>query len=186
MGPYADCFVEQMMMTSSDKNIPWSSATYISVGYDPNGDKSTFKRIFIGPPDAAAAWDNSFYFLAVDGAQLLTRWKATLLANTTRDANNEIYPLCWATAEGESENAWSWYFQAQKRHIPLLAVTAPLTTESPVTEAVVYYLLVKHLSPGFIKRTVAFHIKGNLIDKWGRAVGGLFMELARARSFTQF
>jgi len=54
MGPYADCFVEQMM-NSNDENTPWSSAAYISGGYDLNGDKSTFKRIFIGPPDAAAA-----------------------------------------------------------------------------------------------------------------------------------
>jgi hypothetical protein len=55
MGPYADFFVKQMTMSSNDENIPWSSAAYTSVGYDPTGDKSTFRRIFIGPPDAAAA-----------------------------------------------------------------------------------------------------------------------------------
>jgi len=127
--------------------------------------------------------------LAVDGAHLRTRWKAILLASTTRDANNEIYPLCWAIAEGESEDAWSWYFQAQRRHIPLLAVTAPLTAESPVfiSDRGSGLLPASQASfPGFHKAYCCFHIKENLIDKWGRAVGGLFMELARARSLTQF
>jgi hypothetical protein len=55
MGLYADCFIELMMINLGDENTPWSSVTYTVIGYNPTGDKSTFKRIFIRPPDAAAA-----------------------------------------------------------------------------------------------------------------------------------
>jgi hypothetical protein len=106
MGLYTELFIEQMMMSPIDENTPWSSPPYISLSYDPTGSKTTFQRVFIGPPDAGAAWIHSFRFLAVDDCHLRTPWKATLFASTTRDANNEIFPLNWAIAEGENEDVW--------------------------------------------------------------------------------
>lgn len=68
-------------------------------------------------------------------------------------------------------------------------MTAPVTAESPVfiSDRGTGLLPASQAAfPGFHKAYCCFHIKGNLIDKWGRAVGGLFMELARARSLAQF
>jgi hypothetical protein len=98
-----------------------------------------------------------------------------------------MLPLNWAITQGESEDAWTWYFRSRRLHIPQLAqeAVAPLTSESPVFISDRGSGLLpssKAAFPSFHQAYCCFHIRGNITEKWGRAAGGLFMELAGVES----
>ncbi|XP_021773501.1 uncharacterized protein LOC110737447 [Chenopodium quinoa] len=49
--------------------------------------------------------------LGLDGAFLKGYCKGELLSATSRDANNQMFPIAWAIVETESKESWSWFLK---------------------------------------------------------------------------
>ncbi|KAL4291966.1 hypothetical protein GQ457_14G024710 [Hibiscus cannabinus] len=47
--------------------------------------------------------------MGLDGCFLKGPFKGVLLGAVGRDGNDQMYPIAWAVAEGESTDSWSWF-----------------------------------------------------------------------------
>ena len=49
--------------------------------------------------------------IGFDGCFLKTFLGGALLSAVTKDANNQMYPICWAVVAGENEATWTWFLK---------------------------------------------------------------------------
>jgi len=71
-----------------------------------NNSGTRFKAIFIAPWATRSAWVQMRPFLAFDACHYTSRYKQTLMIAVGIDGNNQILPIAWAIAQGESYKTW--------------------------------------------------------------------------------
>lgn len=74
------------------------------------GEDSLFQRLYIG----FSALKRGFmqgcrWIIGLDGCFLKTYLRGQLLCATTKDGNNQMYPIAWAVVEVENEATWTWF-----------------------------------------------------------------------------
>ncbi|XP_074342088.1 uncharacterized protein LOC141679500 [Apium graveolens] len=75
------------------------------------GDK-IFKRLYVCFSGIKRARkEHCRHVIGLDGCFLKGRCKGELLSAIGRDANNQIFPICWAVVEGENTNSWTWFVE---------------------------------------------------------------------------
>ncbi|XP_028106141.1 uncharacterized protein LOC114305256 [Camellia sinensis] len=85
----------------------YNPGSHINIDYDLK--TSQFKRFFI----AFVACINGFKYchplLFLAGTFLKGRYKGQLLAATSKDGNQGLFPVAFAIVDSESESNWSWF-----------------------------------------------------------------------------
>lgn len=107
-------FCEKIMETN-----PGSFATFTTK------DDSTFHRLFL-------SFHASLYgflqgcrpLLFLDSIPLKSKYQGTLLAATTADGDNGVFPVAFAVVDAETEDSWHWF---------LLQLKTALSTSCPIT-----------------------------------------------------
>lgn len=61
--------------------------------------------------------DGCMQFIGLDGCFLKCVVKAQLLTVVSKDANNQMYPVAWASVEIESTDSWTWLSEHLARHV---------------------------------------------------------------------
>ncbi|XP_010489152.1 PREDICTED: uncharacterized protein LOC104766878 [Camelina sativa] len=83
-----------------------------------------FNRIYV----CLAAMKNAFYFcrslIGIDGTFLKHAVKGCLFTAIAHDANNQIYPIAWATVQTENRDNWLWFLNQLKVDLNLKDGTA--------------------------------------------------------------
>ncbi|XP_028105091.1 uncharacterized protein LOC114304124 [Camellia sinensis] len=85
----------------------YNPGSHINIDYDLK--TSQFTRLFV----AFAVCINGFKYccplLFLDGTFLKGRYNGQLLAATTKDGNQGLFPVAFAIVDSESESNWSWF-----------------------------------------------------------------------------
>ena len=53
--------------------------------------------------------------LRLDGCHLKGRFGGQILSTTTRDGNNNIFPIAFAVVEQENKDSWVWFLQQENK-----------------------------------------------------------------------
>lgn len=81
--------------------------------------EDVFDRIYV----CLGAMKNAFYYcrpiIGIDGTFLKHAIKGCLLAAIGHDANNQIYPIAWATVQAENADNWLWFMNQLKLDLNL-------------------------------------------------------------------
>ncbi|KAK8609691.1 hypothetical protein V6N13_093107 [Hibiscus sabdariffa] len=69
-----------------------------------------FKRFYVCFDALKRGWKEGCRpIMGLDGCFLKGPFKGVLLGAVGRDGNDQMYPIAWAVAEGESTDSWSWF-----------------------------------------------------------------------------
>jgi len=78
-----------------------------------------FNRIYV----CLGAMKNAFYLcrplIGIDGTFLKHAVKGCLFTAIGHDANNQIYPVAWATVQSENADNWLWFLNQVKQDLNL-------------------------------------------------------------------
>ncbi|XP_048497601.1 uncharacterized protein LOC125496111 [Beta vulgaris subsp. vulgaris] len=80
-----------------------------------NGSKQAnppvFQRLFCCFEGLQKGWkEGCRKVICVDAALLKTFLGGQIIAAGGRDANEQMFPIAWATVEGENNLSWEWFF----------------------------------------------------------------------------
>ena len=71
-----------------------------------------FRRFYVCFAGIKRGWkENCRKIIGLDGCWLKGKCKGELLSAIGRDANDQMFPICWAVVEGESYDSWSWFLK---------------------------------------------------------------------------
>ncbi|KAG7593720.1 Zinc finger SWIM-type [Arabidopsis thaliana x Arabidopsis arenosa] len=105
-------YVAEIMTTN-----PGSTAIVDTIP-DAKGN-DVFNRIYV----CLGAMKNAFYYyrplIGIDGTFLKHAVKGCLFTAIAHDANNQIYPVAWATVQSENADNWLWFLNQLKHDLNL-------------------------------------------------------------------
>ncbi|ANM69021.1 mutator transposase MUDRA protein [Arabidopsis thaliana] len=82
-------------------------------------ENDVFNRIYV----CLGAMKNVFYFcrplIGIDGTFLKHAVKGCLFTAIAHDANNQIYPVAWATVQSKNADNWLWFLNQLKHDLEL-------------------------------------------------------------------
>lgn len=121
--------------------------------------------------------------IAVDGTFLKARFILTLLLAVGIDANGRNILLAWGVVESENRDSWEWFLRHLRRAIPEISSEA-CTLVSDRDKGLVEAEVV--LGSQVTRACCCHHLKENFTVKFGRSLGPLFWQAARARTTSSF
>ncbi|XP_070004318.1 uncharacterized protein [Nicotiana sylvestris] len=87
-----------------DKN----PGTYTSIKRDA---QNRFAYMFFAPAVSVAGWSYCRPVIAVDATFLKSKYRGVLFIVVSKDANNQIFPLCFGVGDSENNEAYIWFFE---------------------------------------------------------------------------
>ncbi|XP_070029750.1 uncharacterized protein [Nicotiana sylvestris] len=88
--------------------------TYISIKIDGH---NRFTYMFFAPATSVASWSYCRSVIAVDAMFLKSKYCGILFVAVSKDANNQIFPLCFGVADSENNEAYIWFFGEMRKAI---------------------------------------------------------------------
>ncbi|XP_075076498.1 uncharacterized protein LOC142163144 [Nicotiana tabacum] len=88
--------------------------TYTSIKRDA---QNRFAYMFFAPATSIASWSYCRPVIAVDATFLKSKYRGILFVAVSKDANNQIFPLCFGVADSENNEAYIWFFGEMKKTI---------------------------------------------------------------------
>jgi len=82
-----------------------------------DGNRATFGRVFWAFGAAIKGFKYLRPLISIDGTHLYGKYKAKLLIAVAYDANNGVYPLCFAIVEEETNDNWRWFLDLLRRFV---------------------------------------------------------------------
>nr|XP_017245786.1 PREDICTED: uncharacterized protein LOC108217466 [Daucus carota subsp. sativus] len=130
-----------------------------------------FRRFYVCFAGIKRGWkENCRKIIGLDGCWLKGKCKGELLSAIGRDANDQMFPICWAVVEGESYDSWSWF---------LKLLVLDLGPDGPFSKGTGWTILsdqqkglikaVGEIMPEAEHRNCARHIYANFKKKWDGA-----------------
>ncbi|XP_019242649.1 PREDICTED: uncharacterized protein LOC109222791, partial [Nicotiana attenuata] len=77
----------------------------------------TFAYMFFAPAASVAGWSYCRPVIVVDATFLKSKYRGVLFVAVSKDANNQIFPLCFGVAESENNEAYIWFFGEMRKAI---------------------------------------------------------------------
>ncbi|XP_075074516.1 uncharacterized protein LOC142162104 [Nicotiana tabacum] len=81
--------------------------TYTSIKRDA---QNRFAYLFFAPAASVAGWSYCRPVIAVDATFLKSKYRGVIFVVVSKDANNQIFPLCFGVADSENNEAYIWFF----------------------------------------------------------------------------
>ncbi|XP_075108919.1 uncharacterized protein LOC142180752 [Nicotiana tabacum] len=88
--------------------------TYTSIKRDA---QNRFAYLFFAPAASVAGWSYCRPVIAVDETFLKSKYHGVLFVTVSKDANNQIFPLCFGVADSENNEAYIWFFGEMRKAI---------------------------------------------------------------------
>ncbi|XP_070017936.1 uncharacterized protein [Nicotiana sylvestris] len=88
--------------------------TYTSIKRDA---QNRFAYMFFAPVASVAGWSYCRPVIAVDAPFLKSKYRGVLFVVVSKDANNQIFPLCFGVADSENNEAYIWFFGEMRKVI---------------------------------------------------------------------
>ncbi|XP_070030102.1 uncharacterized protein [Nicotiana sylvestris] len=79
--------------------------------------QNRFAYMFFAPAASVAGWFYCRPVIAVDATFLKSKYRGVLFVAVSKDANNQIFPLCFGVAESENNEAYIWFFGEMRKAI---------------------------------------------------------------------
>ncbi|XP_004488438.1 uncharacterized protein [Cicer arietinum] len=76
-----------------------------------------FHRLFWAYVPCISAFKFCKLIVQVDGTWLYNKYKGTLLVVVAQDGNDNIIPIAYALVEGETKEAWGFFFRNLRSHV---------------------------------------------------------------------
>ena len=76
-----------------------------------------FKYCFMAIGACIEGWKYCRPNISVDGTFLKSKYGGTLLAASTIDGNNQIFPLAFSIVDSENDASWRWFFENIKNSL---------------------------------------------------------------------
>ncbi|KAJ9672503.1 hypothetical protein PVL29_025922 [Vitis rotundifolia] len=76
-----------------------------------------FMRVFWAFGASVEGFKHCRPIIQIDGTFLYGKYMGKLLIATSIDANGHVFPLAFAIVEEESQDSWSWFLIALRRHV---------------------------------------------------------------------
>ncbi|KAL4564998.1 hypothetical protein LXL04_029079 [Taraxacum kok-saghyz] len=87
------------------------STVQVGVTMNPDG-KHYFHRFYVCFHALKIGWIRGCRpVIGLDGCFLKRQIKGELLTTIGRDANNQVYPICWAVVDVENKENWKWFLE---------------------------------------------------------------------------
>ncbi|KAL7192047.1 hypothetical protein ACSBR2_023988 [Camellia fascicularis] len=106
-GPHSASF--DQLRWYSDAVMEYNPSTYIHIDYDEHDN--WFERCFISFKACIDGFKHCRPLLFLDGIFLKGRFKGNLLATTTKDGSQGLFPVAFAIVGVENTTNWSWFLQ---------------------------------------------------------------------------
>lgn len=125
-------FCEKIMETN-----PGSLATFTTK------EDSSFHRVFVSFQASVFGFLEACRPLVfLDSMPLKSKYQGTLLAATSMDGDDEVFPLAFAVVDAESDDNWEWFLLQLKSAFSTSALaTSALATSAPSMSALSTYAL---------------------------------------------
>ncbi|XP_070006026.1 uncharacterized protein [Nicotiana sylvestris] len=88
--------------------------TYTSIKRDA---QNRFAYLFFTPVASVAGWSYCRPVIAVNATFLKSKYRGVLFVAVSKDANNQIFPLCFGVADSENNEAYIWFFGEMRKAI---------------------------------------------------------------------
>nr|XP_016468764.1 PREDICTED: uncharacterized protein LOC107791252 [Nicotiana tabacum] len=88
--------------------------TYTSIKRDA---QNRFAYLFFAPAASEDGWSYCRPVIAVDAMFLKSKYRGVLFVVVSKDANNQIFPLCFGVADSENNEAYIWFFREMRKAI---------------------------------------------------------------------
>nr|XP_016478244.1 PREDICTED: uncharacterized protein LOC107799615 [Nicotiana tabacum] len=88
--------------------------TYTSIKRD---GQNRFAYMFFAPATSLAGLSYCRPVIAVDAMFLKSKYCGVLFVVVSKDANNQIFPLCFGVADSENNEAYIWFFGEMRKAI---------------------------------------------------------------------
>ncbi|XP_019261874.1 PREDICTED: protein FAR1-RELATED SEQUENCE 4-like [Nicotiana attenuata] len=88
--------------------------TYTSIKRDA---QNRFAYMFFAPTASVAGWSYCRPVIAIEARFLKSKYRGVLFVVVSKDANNQIFPLCFGVAESENNEAYIWFFGEMRKAI---------------------------------------------------------------------
>ena len=113
-GNWGDSFVKIDDFKEDLRNR--NAGSVIEIDFATNGEKKQFQRIFI----SLAACFKGFLvgcrpYIGLDACHLKGKFNGVLVAATSIDDNNGMFPVAYAVLESENTNSWTWFLESLKK-----------------------------------------------------------------------
>jgi transposase-like protein len=102
-------------------------------------------------------------YLSIDSTTLNGRWNGQLVAATSVDGHNWIYPVAYGFISSEAEADWTWFMEQLQKAIDNLPVLAISSDACKGLENA-----VKKVFPNAKQRECFFHLTKNFMKKFRR------------------
>ncbi|XP_075111320.1 protein FAR1-RELATED SEQUENCE 5-like [Nicotiana tabacum] len=79
--------------------------------------QNRFAYMFFAPAASVAGWSYCRPVIAVDVTFLKSKYRGVLFVDVSKDANNQIFPLCFGIAGSENNEAYIWFFGEMRKAI---------------------------------------------------------------------
>lgn len=76
-----------------------------------------FAYMFFAHAASIAGWSYCRPVIAVDVTFLKSKYRGVLFVVVSKDANNQIFPLCFGVADSENNEAYIWFFEEMRKAI---------------------------------------------------------------------
>ncbi|XP_019255153.1 PREDICTED: protein FAR1-RELATED SEQUENCE 4-like [Nicotiana attenuata] len=88
--------------------------TYTSIKRD---GQNRFAYMFFAHAASVAGWSYCRPVIAVDATFLKSKYRGVLFVVVSKDANNQIFPLCFGVADSENNEAYIGFFEVMRKAI---------------------------------------------------------------------
>ena len=126
--------------------------------------------------------------ISVDAAHLKSIYRGTMFIATVKSGNNDIYPIGLLFSSGnEDKRTWTKFLNLLKQAFPVITDPDrqhPFVFISDRDKGLMQSL--KEVFPNNLETNCAYHIKANVVQKFGQEVGRKVMDMAITYSRRRF
>lgn len=119
--------------------------------------------------------------LVVNGTHLQGKFKGVMLSANSVDGNGRIYPIAFAVVDGETDDAWTWFFERVKHAVGAITKLVIISNHNPSTGKT-----IRKVFPFAFHCFYIHHISLNLMKHFKKqaAIPEFFLDAKASRKTT--
>ncbi|KAI3795072.1 hypothetical protein L1987_37716 [Smallanthus sonchifolius] len=166
-GKWEDSFMK--MNDFKEELVNRNPGSVVDIDYETDGNKKLFLRFFISLIACSKGFlDGCRPYIALDACHLKGKFNGVLVAATSVDGNNSIFPVAYGVLESENKSSWIWFLELLKKAIGTpngLVISSDMQKGFEVAITQVYPSVehrecIRHLYSNFKK-----HFRGEFFSK---------------------